>query len=67
MGHPCVGDPVYGFKKQKYKLSGQLLHAIELSLTHPRTGERMTFNAPLPQEFQAVLEKLTKQYGALPF
>ena len=67
MGHPCVGDPVYGFKKQKYKLSGQLLHAIELSLTHPKTGERMTFNAPLPQEFQAVLEKLTKQYGALPF
>ena len=67
MGHPCVGDPVYGFKKQKYKLSGQLLHAIELSLTHPKTGERMTFNAPLPQEFQTVLEKLTKQYGALPF
>ena len=67
MGHPCVGDPVYGFKKQKYKLSGQLLHAIELSLTHPKTGERMIFNAPLPQEFQTVLEKLTKQYGALPF
>ncbi len=64
MGHPCVGDPVYGFKKQKYKLSGQLLHAIELSLTHPKTGERMTFNAPLPQEFQTILDKLTKQYGA---
>ena len=67
MGHPCVGDPVYGHKKQKFKLSGQLLHAIELSLTHPKTGERMTFNAPLPPEFQSVLEKLTKQYGALPF
>ncbi|MBQ2741124.1 MAG: RluA family pseudouridine synthase [Clostridia bacterium] len=67
MGHPCVGDPVYGHKKQKFKLSGQLLHAIELSLTHPKTGERMTFNAPLPPEFQAVLEKLTKQYGVLPF
>ncbi len=67
MGHPCVGDPVYGHKKQKFKLSGQLLHAIELSLTHPKTGERMTFNAPLPPEFQTILEKLTKQYGALPF
>ncbi len=64
MGHPCVGDPVYGHKKQKFKLSGQLLHAIELSLTHPKTGERMTFNAPLPQEFQTILDKLTKQYGA---
>ena len=63
MGHPCVGDPVYGYKKQKYKLSGQLLHAIELSLTHPRTGERMTFNAPLPTEFQSILEKLSRQYG----
>ena len=64
IGHPCVGDPVYGHKKQKFKLSGQLLHAIELSLTHPKTGERMTFNAPLPQEFQTILDKLTKQYGA---
>jgi 23S rRNA pseudouridine1911/1915/1917 synthase len=63
MGHPCVGDPVYGYKKQKYKLSGQLLHAIELSLTHPRTGERMTFHAPLPEEFQSILEKLSRHYG----
>jgi len=63
IGHPCVGDPVYGYKKQKYKLSGQLLHAIELSLTHPRTGERMTFQAPLPEEFQSILEKLSRQYG----
>ena len=63
MGHPCVGDPVYGYKKQKYKLEGQLLHAAELSLTHPKTGERMTFNAPLPPEFQSVLEKLSRQYG----
>lgn len=63
MGHPCVGDPVYGYKKQKYKLEGQLLHAAELSLTHPKTGERMTFNAPLPPEFQALLEKLSRQYG----
>ena len=63
MGHPCVGDPVYGFKKQKYKLEGQLLHAAELSLTHPRTGERKSFHAPLPAEFRGILEKLARQYG----
>ncbi len=63
MGHPCVGDPVYGYKKQKYKLEGQLLHAAELSLSHPKTGERMVFNAPLPPEFCSILEKLSRQYG----
>ena len=63
MGHPCVGDPVYGYKKQKFKLSGQLLHAKTLIVTHPRTGERMEFNAPLPPEFASVLEKLCRQYG----
>jgi 23S rRNA pseudouridine1911/1915/1917 synthase len=63
MGHPCVGDPVYGHKKQKFNLSGQLLHAKTLELTHPRTGERMTFNAPLPPEFKTILEKLCRQYG----
>jgi 23S rRNA pseudouridine1911/1915/1917 synthase len=63
MGHPCVADTVYGFKKQKYRLDGQLLHAAELSLTHPRTKERMTFTAPLPADFQEILDKLTRQYG----
>lgn len=63
IGHPCVGDPVYGHKKQKFNLSGQLLHAKTLELTHPRTGERMTFNAPLPPEFKTILEKLCRQYG----
>ena len=63
LGHPCVGDPVYGYKKQKFKLSGQLLHAAELSLNHPRTGERMSFKAPLPSEFSSVLEKLCRAYG----
>lgn len=58
IGHPIVGDPVYGFKNQKFKLNGQLLHAYKLELTHPSTGERMTFEAPLPDYFQAVLSKL---------
>ena len=62
LGNPVVGDPVYGYKKQKFKLDGQLLHARELELTHPTTGERMTFNAPLPDYFLDVLKKLEKQY-----
>ncbi|MDY5819932.1 MAG: RluA family pseudouridine synthase [Candidatus Borkfalkiaceae bacterium] len=60
MGHPIVGDPVYGYKTQKFKLNGQLLHAAELGFNHPRTGERMTFTAPLPDYFEAVLKKLEK-------
>ena len=63
LGHPVAGDPVYGYKKQKIKADGQLLHAWQLQLTHPSTGERMTFNAPLPPVFQEILDKLCKQYG----
>jgi 23S rRNA pseudouridine1911/1915/1917 synthase len=63
LGHPVVGDPVYGYKKQKFDLNGQLLHAAMLALTHPTTGERMTFNAPLPPAFLGILQKLCKQYG----
>ena len=63
LGHPVAGDPVYGYKKQKIKADGQLLHAWQLQLTHPTTGERMTFNAPLPPAFQEILDKLCKQYG----
>ena len=63
LGHPVAGDPVYGFKKQKLKTEGQLLHAKELELTHPTTGERMSFNAPLPPVFKEILQKLCKQYA----
>lgn len=63
LGHPVVGDPVYGYKKQKFKLNGQLLHAKRLELTHPTSGERMAFNAPLPPVFLEILQKLCKQYA----
>ena len=63
MGHPVVGDPVYGYKKQKFHLNGQLLHANTLELTHPTNGERMSFSAPLPCYFSEVLEKLSRQYN----
>lgn len=60
LGHPVVGDPVYGIKKQKFKLNGQLLHAYRLTFTHPSSGKEMTFEAPLPDYFTSVLNKLTK-------
>ena len=63
LGHPVVGDPVYGYKKQKIQTDGQLLHAYKLELTHPTTGERMTFIAPLPPVFEEILKKLCRQYG----
>ena len=58
IGHPVVGDPVYGIKKQKFALNGQLLHAWRLQLTHPSTGDQMTFEALLPDYFKEVLKKL---------
>lgn len=63
IGHPILGDPLYGPSKDKWKLQGQCLHAGELSLTHPVTGERMTFQAPLPAYFTTVLQKLRSQNG----
>lgn len=60
LGNPVVGDPVYGVKKQKFNLNGQLLHAWRLQFTHPTTGEEMSFEAPLPDYFKEVLNKLTE-------
>lgn len=55
IGHPVVGDLTYGYKKQRFQLKGQLLHAFRLTLVHPRTGEEMVFTAPLPDYFEHVL------------
>ncbi len=63
LGHPVACDPVYGYKKQKLKADGQLLHAWQLILTHPSTGEEMRFNAPLPPIFKEILIKLCNQYA----
>ena len=62
LGHPVAGDPVYGFKKPKLQADGQLLHAHTLRLTHPTSGEEMTFNAPLPPVFKEILQKLCKRF-----
>ncbi len=61
MGHPVVGDKTYGYKKQRFALDGQLLHACRLELTHPSTGERMTFEAPLPDDFKRTLARLEEE------
>lgn len=58
LGHPIVGDKTYGYQKQKFNLDGQLLHAKELTLVHPTTKQQMTFSAPLPDYFDALLKKL---------
>lgn len=63
IGHPVACDPVYGYKKQKLGVNGQLLHAYQLELTHPTSGERMTFNAPLPPVFKDILQKLCAKHG----
>ncbi len=65
LGHPVACDSVYGFKKQKLKARGQLLHAARLELTHPQSGERMVFRAPLPSCFEEILQKLCKQYAVM--
>ncbi len=56
IGHPLAGDTVYGSAKAKLDLDGQALHACRLHLTHPRSGERMLFKAPIPPWFLNALE-----------
>lgn len=60
VGHPVLGDPVYGPKRSPYPVEGgQLLHAFRLGFTHPRTGEELLFEAPPEPRFTYWLEKLT--------
>ena len=67
IGHPLIGDETYGGGKIRFEkqhaalLDGQILHARRLMLTHPRTKEEMTFEAPLPDNFERLLEILRNQ------
>ena len=67
-GHALLGDEVYAKsktqceKKHPALFSGQALHAIRLTLTHPKTNERMTFECELPSEFKKALEILDKEH-----
>lgn len=58
LGHPVAGDPVYGPKKVITSLQGQCLHAGLIGFIHPRTGEYLEFNSPLPPYFTDFLGKL---------
>lgn len=58
IGHPILGDTVYGAKKPVPGLTGQCLHAAGLRFVHPRTGEPVELHCPLPPEFTAMLQKL---------
>ena len=60
LGHPLLGDEIYGRAKSPFKLEGQTLHAMVLGFIHPTTGEYMEFEAPLPEYFEKLVEKLRK-------
>lgn len=60
IGHPILGDTVYGPAKPPFKLEGQTLHAKVLGIVHPTTGEYMEFDAPLPEYFVNLLKNLKK-------
>ncbi|MCX6569573.1 MAG: RluA family pseudouridine synthase [Candidatus Aminicenantes bacterium] len=56
-GHPIVGDPIYGRKKEPREFPRTFLHAQTLSFIHPRTGERLAFVSPLPPDLEAVIKR----------
>ena len=57
IGHPLLGDSVYGSEKQPYKLTGQVLHAALLGFNHPKTGEYMEFESQVPEYFAKLLDR----------
>lgn len=63
IGNPLVGDKLYGIKKEKFALEGQLLHAQVLGFIHPITNQYMEFSAPLPEDFLKILKILKKKDG----
>ena len=63
IGHPILGDLVYGPAKCPFRLQGQTLHARILGFVHPSTGAYVQFDAPLPEYFEELLKKLRKQTG----
>ncbi|MBS4030050.1 MAG: RluA family pseudouridine synthase [Clostridiales bacterium] len=63
IGYPVVGDPIYGFKRQKIKLNGQALHAHLLGFAHPVDGRYLEFSADPPAEFNELLASLRQKGG----
>lgn len=63
IGHPLLGDEIYGRGKAPFHLEGQTLHAMVFGFLHPSTGEYMEFEAPLPEYFEELLRKLREKNG----
>ncbi|NFB93853.1 RluA family pseudouridine synthase [Clostridium botulinum] len=59
--HPLVGDPVYGYKKQRFNLKGQMLHAKLLGFIHPTTGQYVEFESQLPEYFKKIIKILKNE------
>ncbi len=61
IGHPIVGDPTYGHRKEAFAVCGQLLHATKLGFIHPRTKKYVEFEKAMPEDMKTVLKKLPEQ------
>jgi 23S rRNA pseudouridine1911/1915/1917 synthase len=61
IGHPVVGDRVYGFRKQRLPLARQFLHAARIGFTLPGSGQPVEFRSPLPDDLEAVLRTLRQE------
>ena len=61
IGFPLVGDPLYGFKKQRFKLKGQVLHAKTLGFIHPTENKYVEFTTELPEYFIGLIDKLRNE------
>jgi len=59
IGHPVLGDPLYSKTSQKFPK--MMLHAWKLEIDHPKTGKRLTFTAPLPEDFKKTLKRLMRK------
>lgn len=62
IGHPLLGDSLYGSSKNPYHLKGQTLHAYSIGFLHPSNDSYVEFTAPLPEYFTELLEKFTVQF-----
>ncbi|MBQ3114226.1 MAG: RluA family pseudouridine synthase [Phascolarctobacterium sp.] len=58
LGYPLVGDPKYSPMKTPFSINGQALHSLTLAFDHPRTGERMEFEAKLPEDLHKIVTRL---------
>ena len=58
LGYPVVGDPKYSPQKIPFAINGQALHSYELTFKHPRTGEEMSFTAPIPKDMNKIITRL---------